>query len=119
MGGGGQDFLQAIEKRRQQFKELGCVATDHGLPDAFTYEGSLQKMSTIFNTAYRRKGRGITSSDAKAFRGASRSAPAQPSSPSLFFFAFLQITDTVFFFCNEIGHMILEMARMSINDGYD
>ena len=81
----GQEFLQAIEKRRVQFKELGCVATDHGLPDAFTYESSLQKMSAIFNTAYRRKGRGITSSDAKAFRGVPGPAPAQASSLFVFF----------------------------------
>ncbi len=73
-------FIQAIEKRRAFFKELGATATDQGVLTPFTIELSGTEAEKLF---------------AKAIKG-----KATPEDAKLF-----------------TGHIIMEMARMSIEDG--
>ncbi len=73
-------FIQAIEKRRAFFKEIGATATDQGVLTPFTVDLSKTEVENLF---------------AKAIDG-----KATPEDAKLF-----------------TGHMIMEMARMSIEDG--
>jgi glucuronate isomerase len=74
------DYIQAIEERRDYFKGLGAVASDHATMSAFTEELSDQEANKIFQGALRGN---ISESDAKLF----------------------------------IGNMLIELARMSLEDG--
>lgn len=74
------DFIEALEKRRSFFKQMGAVSTDHGVTSPLTQELSSNDAETIFNRALR----GETSeSDSRLFT----------------------------------AHMLMEMARMSVEDG--
>jgi glucuronate isomerase len=73
-------FLQALEKQRQFFKNMGATSTDHGVNSPYTHELSGNEVESIFN---------------KALSGKSTSADAE------------QFT----------AQMLMEMARMSIDDG--
>ncbi len=73
-------FLQALENRRQYFKEMGATSTDHGVWTPFTVELSRKEVEEIYERALRGK---TTQEDARLFT----------------------------------GHMLMEMARMSIEDG--
>ena len=41
-------YLRALEKSRARFKDLGCTATDHGHPTAFTASLSVQAAADLF-----------------------------------------------------------------------
>ncbi|MAT42148.1 MAG: glucuronate isomerase [Anaerolineaceae bacterium] len=73
-------FIQALEERRQYFKDHGAVAADHATETAFTTEISLFEVEEIFQ---------------HALQGA-----VTPEKALLF-----------------SGHMLMEFARMSIEDG--
>ncbi len=73
-------FIQAIEERRQFFKDHGAIATDHATETAFTTDISPLNREKIFQRAL--KGT-ITPAETKLFS----------------------------------GHMMMEFARMSIEDG--
>jgi glucuronate isomerase len=73
-------FIRALEDRRQFFKRMGAVATDHAAISAYTEELSPQEADAIFQRALRN---GATEEDNHRF----------------------------------IAHMIMENARMSIDDG--
>lgn len=75
-----QGFIQALENRRQYFKEMGATSTDHGVTVPYTGELDIRDAEKI----YRRALNGETSpEDAEVFT----------------------------------GHMLMEMARMSCEDG--
>jgi glucuronate isomerase len=42
------DYLSALRKARERFRELGCTATDHGHPTPATADLSLEKASGLF-----------------------------------------------------------------------
>ncbi len=73
-------FIQALEDRRQYFKQIGATATDHGATTAFTGELSLTEAEAIFQRALKNE---TSPEDARRF----------------------------------YGHLLIEMARMSIADG--
>ncbi len=75
-----RSFIQALESRREFFKFMGAVSTDHGVYSPYTHELSPQKTEAIFT---------------KALRGAATADDA-----GLF-----------------TAHMLMEMARMSQDDG--
>ena len=49
-----QGFLDGLRERRQYFRSLGCVATDHGCLTPFTDRLSTAKASRLFDRALRR-----------------------------------------------------------------
>ncbi|MFC1568851.1 glucuronate isomerase [bacterium] len=71
-------FIQALEKRREFFKSMGCVATDHGVVTAYT--GRISDAEAIYQKALKGK-----ASEEDNYR--------------------------------FTGHMLMEMARMSLDDG--
>lgn len=73
-------FVQALEERRQFFKSMGAVSTDHGVKSAFTRELAKEEADRIFQNALRGQ---ASKKHAEAFT----------------------------------AHMLMEMARMSIEDG--
>ncbi len=73
-------FINALEERRIFFKNMGAVATDHGVRSPFTYQLSKSEAEAIFQKALRGE---VTESDAKLFT----------------------------------ANMLMEFARMSIEDG--
>jgi glucuronate isomerase len=73
-------FIQALEERRQYFKDQGAAATDHATETAFTTEISLLDAEKIFQHGLQG---GVTPDEAILFS----------------------------------GHMLMEFARMSIEDG--
>jgi len=73
-------FVAGLESRRQYFKSLGAVATDHGIFSPYTHELSAGEVESIFQRALRGK---AEKHDAEAFT----------------------------------AHMLMEMARMSTEDG--
>jgi glucuronate isomerase len=73
-------YIEALEKRRVFFKEMGATSTDHGVYSAYTVDLNKSEVERLYDKA--RKGK-IVPDDAKQF----------------------------------IGHMLMEMARMSIEDG--
>ena len=73
-------LIEALENRREFFKEMGAVSTDHGVDDALTNELTDQEAESIFQRALKGK---ATKEDEAQF----------------------------------IAHMLMEMARMSIEDG--
>ncbi len=73
-------FIQALEDRRQFFKQMGAKATDHAAVSAYTAELSPKEADVIFQRALQGK---TTEEDAYRFT----------------------------------AHMIMENARMSIDDG--
>lgn len=73
-------FIQALENRRQYFKQMGATATDHGATTAYTGELSSSEAEAIFQRALK--------------------AESSPEDARRFY-----------------GHMLIEMARMSIEDG--
>jgi glucuronate isomerase len=73
-------YIKALEQRRDYFKALGAVATDHAAESAYTAELSQTEVEAIFQRALHGR------------------ANAEDS------FRFT-------------GHMLMEMARMSIEDG--
>ena len=75
-----QGFIQAIEKRRAFFIEMGATSTDQGVTTPFTIELSDAEAAKLYDKAM--KGQ-ATLKDAEIFT----------------------------------GHMIMEMARMSVEDG--
>ena len=77
---GYKPYISALEKRREYFKSLHCVCTDHAVVEPYTAELSLQEAEVIF----------------------SRALGGQASE-----------TDEARF----TAHMLMEMARMSVEDG--
>jgi len=73
-------YIKAIENRREFFKSIGAVSTDHAVVETYTHELSLQEADSIFQKALSEKS---SMEDAKLFT----------------------------------AHMLMEMARMSIEDG--
>ena len=73
-------FIQALEKRREYFKSMGAVSTDHAVLTPYTHRLSEKEAETLFG---------------KALAGKSG-----PQDAALF-----------------SAHMLMEMARMSIEDG--
>lgn len=73
-------YIQALEKRREFFIEMGTSATDHGVQTPFTIELSEAEASELYEKALKGK---ATEEDARRFT----------------------------------GHMLMESARMSIDDG--
>lgn len=73
-------FIQALENRRDFFKSMGAVATDHASETPFTMEMRLPEAEALFRRALRGE---ATAEDAYRFN----------------------------------GHMIMEFARMSVDDG--
>jgi glucuronate isomerase len=73
-------YIQALEARRRAFKQMGCVATDHGPNSPYTGRLSDTEAETIFQRALTGQ---ATPHDAEQFT----------------------------------GHMLIEMARMSVEDG--
>ena len=73
-------FIQAIEKRRAFFIEMGATSTDQGVTTPFTIELNESEAEKLFK---------------KAIKG-----QASPEDAEIF-----------------TGHMIMEMARMSVEDG--
>ena len=75
-----RSLIQALETRREFFKSMGAVSTDHGVESPYTHELSPADAEAIFQRALR----GVsTDRDAELFT----------------------------------AHMLMEMARMSIEDG--
>ncbi|MEL6525008.1 MAG: glucuronate isomerase [Chloroflexota bacterium] len=75
-----QTFIHAVEIRRDQFRELGAVATDHDVPNAQTLHLKPADAASIFNRALSNT---------------------------------LEDGDTIYL----QNHLILELARMSVEDG--
>lgn len=75
-----KDFIQALEKRREYFKEMGATSTDHGVLSPFTHRLTEGELDAIFSRAL---GERTTIEDANLFT----------------------------------AHMLMEMARMSCEDG--
>ena len=73
-------FINALEKRRELFKSMGAVSTDHAVVIPYTHELSLSEVDNIFQKALYGK---ATKEDANLFS----------------------------------AHMLMEMARMSTEDG--
>lgn len=73
-------YIQALEQRRQFFKQMGATATDHAAETPFTAELSPAEADSMFQRAL--AGR-ATTDDVRLFT----------------------------------GHMLIEMARMSVEDG--
>lgn len=73
-------YIQALEQRRNFFKEMGATATDYSTQSAFTVQLSDVKADSIFQKALKAN---ISEQEAQAF----------------------------------MGHMLIEMARMSCDDG--
>jgi len=83
-------FIQALEQRRAFFKSMGATATDHGAQSAYTAELSPKEAEAIFQ---------------RALRG--RAMPDDAISSS--------ITEEMA--AAFTAHLIMESARMSIEDG--
>ena len=75
-----RDFIEAIENRRNFFREMGAVSTDHGVEVPYTEELSISEVEGIFTHALNGK---VTPEQEARFT----------------------------------AHMLMEMARMSIDDG--
>jgi glucuronate isomerase len=75
-----KSFIKALEKRREYFKTMGAVSTDHGVFSPYTHEFSNKKAESIFKRALKKQS---TDEDVRLFT----------------------------------AHMLMEMARMSIEDG--
>lgn len=75
-----KSFIKALEKRREYFKSMGAVSTDHGVFSPYTHELSNKKAESIFKRALKKQN---SDEDAKLFT----------------------------------AHMLMEMARMSTEDG--
>ncbi len=73
-------YIQALEQRRQFFKQMGATATDHAAETPFTAELSPAGAESVFQRAL--------------------AGHATPDDVRLF-----------------TGHMLIEMARMSVDDG--
>lgn len=73
-------FIEALEKQRAYFKEMGAVSTDHGVFSPYTHELTADEAENLF---------------AKALSG-----KADQNDADVF-----------------IAHMLMEMARMSCEDG--
>lgn len=73
-------FISALEKRREYFKEMGATSTDHGVFSPYTHQLSYNEAEAIFQRALRDE---ATEEDAKLFT----------------------------------ANMLMEMARMSTEDG--
>jgi len=73
-------LIQALEERRQYFKEVGATSTDHGVFSPYTHQLSSNDAEQIFNRALSNT---LEENDAKLFT----------------------------------ANMLMEMARMSIEDG--
>lgn len=73
-------FIRALEDRRNFFKSMGAVATDHASETAYTEELSFREATTLFQRALKGK---TSTEDAIRFH----------------------------------AHMLMEFARMSIDDG--
>ena len=73
-------YIQALEQRRQFFKQMGATATDHAAETPFTAELSPASAEAIFQ----------------------RALAGQATTDDLALFT---------------GHMLIEMARMSVDDG--
>ncbi len=73
-------YIEALEKRRGFFKEMGATSTDHGVYSAYTVDLNQSEAERLFSKAQKSK---VIPDDAKRFT----------------------------------GHMLMEMARMSIEDG--
>lgn len=73
-------FIEALEKQRAYFKQMGATATDHGVSRPYTHALEAREAETIFRRALAGES---TRQDAMAFT----------------------------------GHMLMEMARMSVDDG--
>ena len=73
-------YIKAIENRREFFKSIGAVSTDHAVVEPYTHELSLQEADSIFQKALSER---ASTEDAKLFT----------------------------------AHLLMEMARMSIEDG--
>ncbi len=73
-------YVQALESRREAFKALGAVATDHAVLTPYTHRLSDSEADALFQRALRGK---ISEQDVAAFT----------------------------------AHMLMEMARMSVEDG--
>jgi glucuronate isomerase len=83
-------FIQALEERRTFFKSMGATATDHAAVSAYTSELSPSEVEAIFQRALR--------GEATPDEAISSSIPQEMAA------AFT-------------AHMIMESARMSIEDG--
>jgi glucuronate isomerase len=75
-----EEFLHALQQRRLFFRELGAVATDHGVLEPFTEQLTPDQAERLFQQA--RSG-AATAADQRRFE----------------------------------GHLLMEMARLSITDG--
>ncbi|MFW5714083.1 MAG: glucuronate isomerase [Brevefilum sp.] len=75
-----QDYLSAIQERREQFKALGAIATDHSVEQPYTCRLTTDEAGRYFQKGLKQ---GITPGEVKQFT----------------------------------GHMIIEMAKMSMEDG--
>ncbi|MFQ5603901.1 MAG: glucuronate isomerase [bacterium] len=75
-----RDFISALESRREFFKSMGAVSTDHGVYSPYTHQLTPNEAETLFAKAL--KGQ-ATDADAAAFT----------------------------------AHILMEMARMSLEDG--
>jgi glucuronate isomerase len=73
-------YIRALEQRRAAFKELGALATDHGVETPYTMRLSDHEAGSIFDRALRGE---ASADDARRFT----------------------------------GHMLIEFARMSVEDG--
>jgi len=73
-------YIKAVENRREFFKSMGAVSTDHAVVEPYTHELSLKEADSIFQKALSEKS---SMEDAKLFT----------------------------------AHMLMEMARMSTEDG--
>lgn len=75
-----QGYINALQQRREYFKQHGATSTDHGHPTPFTADLSDSQAGKLFTKALEGN---ITANEAEMFR----------------------------------GHMLIQMARMSIEDG--
>jgi glucuronate isomerase len=85
-----QTFIQALEERRAFFKSMGATATDHGAQSAYTAELGPKEADAIFQRALRGQ---ATPDDAISSSISEEMAAA------------------------FTAHMLMESARMSIEDG--
>ncbi len=75
-----ENYLKAIQERREYFKKMGATSTDHACVEPYTADVSKEKMQTLLDKALDKT---ISKNEAKEFQ----------------------------------GQMLIEMARMSIDDG--
>ena len=75
-----KSFLEALRQRRQEFKRLGCVATDHGCERPYTERLSAKAAEDLFGQALKGK---------------------------------IGVPEAI----RLQGHLLIEMARMSLDDG--